>query len=969
MYGPHLRSRRERHGRSRAWLAQALGSTVDLIAQWEEGISLPSLATQAAIDQFLGRTEQSLEQVAEVNASPQEDVFAFLLLPHSPPPLALPSPDTHRDSALHLSGDKPPPPRRSPTAPAFYDSFLPPPFVGKDALVGRDTLLQQLEQRILKTHRIALHGLPGVGKTALTIALAHNAEIRACFPDGVLWAGLGLHAHPLTEFRRWGTMLGVSLPEATFPPLQDTWREVLRETLEERRLLLVIDDVWKADVVTELDIAGSACACILTTRFEHIAANFAGEHAFLIPELEEAAGVQVLTRFAPQLLEHEREIVWDLVRAVGGLPLALNLMSKYLGGQAFTHQPRRLRAALAYLQNTSQRLHLQVPQGTLACPLSLPERAEVSIESVIALSYFRLPLSAQKALRALSILPAKPKLLSRNALLTVSAASIETLQILSDAGLLEQARSGHYLIHPLILDYARERSQGLSHSEETEQATARLITYGVGFVEAHAADTDALEQESAIIIEALHSTLERNCYAELIRGIRLFAPLLLRWGLYKLADRLLQQTGTALLHAGDRQDEIILQEHLSALAHVQGNYDLAHLYAQQGLHLAYETGNEAQAVKLLTQLGVIAQEQGDYTLTETLYQEALDLARAQKMVEQIIVLLKNLGVLAKKRGGYGQAQRYYQEALALASPLGHGNLRSLLLMNLGVVATEQGAYQEALAFYEEGLALARKAGSREQICVLLSNLGVLADAQGNYAEAKRYLREGLALAHDMGHRERICLLLLNLGVIVNRQGDDPHAEELYREGLALARKIGHHERISVLLLNLGDVVMEQGRNEEALAYYQEGLALTQKLGHRNYISDLQIHLGILATKQGEIEKAENYLQEGLLLAYQLGHPQLICKGLAAWGELHLQQQRLQAASQVFLQMLELVPDGYRVLKAHAQFGLARIAASQGLLDQAKDLAEQSHATFEALEHRKRSVVQAFLTDLRSDPIP
>ena len=127
-------------------------------------------------------------------------------------------------SPVHLSGDKPLPLQPVPIATAFYDPFLPPPFAGKDQLVGRDMLLQQLEQCILDTHRIALHGLPGVGKTALAIALAHNAEIRARFCDGILWAGLGLHAHLQTEFRRWGTVLGVSLPEATLPPLQDTWR-------------------------------------------------------------------------------------------------------------------------------------------------------------------------------------------------------------------------------------------------------------------------------------------------------------------------------------------------------------------------------------------------------------------------------------------------------------------------------------------------------------------------------------------------------------------------------------------------------------------------------------------------------------------------------------------------------------------------------------------------------------------------
>src|SRR5262249_17082160 len=143
---------------------------------------------------------------------------------------------------------------------------------------------------------------------------------------------------------------------------------------------------------------------------EHIATSFAGENAFLIPELEEEAGVEVLTRFAPELIEHERDTVRDLVRAVGGLPLALTLMSKYLGGQAFTHQPRRLSAALTYLQNTTQRLYLQMPQGPFERSPSLAERAEISVESVIALSYVHLPEAAQKALHALSVFPAKPKL-------------------------------------------------------------------------------------------------------------------------------------------------------------------------------------------------------------------------------------------------------------------------------------------------------------------------------------------------------------------------------------------------------------------------------------------------------------------------------------------------------------------------------------------------------------------------------
>src|SRR5437763_15329470 len=113
MYGPHLRSRREQCGLSRPELAQALETTVNLIAQWEEGISLPPPALQAALDQFFEGTDRGLREVVEVNTPSQDNNFVFLLL----------SPSEGGDAPLSTA-----------TVPVFSDPFLPPPFAGKDRL-------------------------------------------------------------------------------------------------------------------------------------------------------------------------------------------------------------------------------------------------------------------------------------------------------------------------------------------------------------------------------------------------------------------------------------------------------------------------------------------------------------------------------------------------------------------------------------------------------------------------------------------------------------------------------------------------------------------------------------------------------------------------------------------------------------------------------------------------------------------
>ncbi len=976
----HLRLRRERRGWSQATLAQVLGTTVATVAQWEESLSIPPPSVQETLHLLFGADDEVYDVPAD--AMPHREQ-AFLLLPHCPP--ALPSPDEESNGA------------------GIYDPVLPPPLTGMNRLIGRDCLLEQLKERLLEHASLALYGLPGVGKTALALALAHDPDIRTRFCDGVLWAGLGLHPHVPGVLRRWRTLLGTTTTEEETRSRQEDWTQALQAAMESYSLLLIFDDVWHIEALNALMIGGSKCAYLLTTRFCHIANHLGAEKAVQVPELEDTDGIQLLTRFAPEVLQHEHDTALTLVRAVGGLPLALTLMSKYLGGNASTRQPRRLHAALTHLHDTEQRLRLQVPQAPIERPLTLAAGVEVSIESVVAVSDFLLPPPARKALQTLAILPAKPTLLTRESCLAVAGVSVEVLDILCNAGLLERYGSDHYMLHTLIADYAQ--AQG-----PEPEACIRLIQYGISFIETHRTDAPTLERESAMILAALDQAWNMKRHRELIRGCCLFAPFLFRWGWYTLAEKVLQRASTAIaqqeknafaIHTISKngianasqhfkkhlqsipsprmglqmlfKDKIHILENLSTLSHLQGNYAQARSYAQEGLALAQQEYNQQKGkiintidtIGLLTALGVVEQELGNYAQAEIHYQEGLVQARQRGdqvpgNYYQYCTLLKNLGVLAKKHGNYAQAYTYYQEGLMLARQMDLGDLTCLLLMNIGVIGTEQGDYTQAQKYFQEGLTLAQQLGLRAQICVLLSNLGVVADAQGDYAQAETYFQQGLALARQLGHRERISLLLLNLGVIANRQGNDLGAEAYLREGLTLARQLGHRERISLLLLNLGDVAMERGQDEQAQAYFQEGLALAYQLEHRKRISDLLLHLGALATKQNDPIQAEKYLQEGLTIARQLNHPQLICRLLAAWGELHLQQEHIEAAKYAFSEMLTLVPQGNQTLIAHAKYGLACVAASQRQFDQARILANQSAATFEALGHRKKLVVRTFL---------
>jgi tetratricopeptide (TPR) repeat protein len=238
-------------------------------------------------------------------------------------------------------------------------------------------------------------------------------------------------------------------------------------------------------------------------------------------------------------------------------------------------------------------------------------------------------------------------------------------------------------------------------------------------------------------------------------------------------------------------------------------------------------------------------------------------------------------------------------------------------------------------------------------------------SRGDYIQSEKYLEEALKLARQVGDRERICTILINLGVTAGEQGKHAREEVYYQEGLDLARQIGHKEWISLLLINLGNVANIRGNHEQAEVYLQEGLKLAREIERQEWISVLLINLGMTTQKQGNHDQAEGYLHEGLNLARQLGIPEIICNGLYEYGNLFLEQQRIQAAKACFLEMLNTVPEGSQDLGALAHYGQARVAAARSDIREAQNSGEVSVKALEEMGHHKAQEVRNWLNSIKT----
>jgi tetratricopeptide (TPR) repeat protein/transcriptional regulator with XRE-family HTH domain len=825
---PRLRltEARTRKNWSQHDVANRIGTTHVNISRWERGITKPGPYFRRKLCELFGKSE------GELDLEPLLDEASVISSPAS--------------------------------SEALYDPAIPPqPPV---RLVGRDHELAHIKQRLYTGNSVtltALNGLPGVGKTTLAIALAHDPEIQAHFSDGILWAGLGPNPNIPGILSHWGTLLGISLTEMATSNSNEAWAKALHTAIGLRHMLLVVDDVWRVEEALACKVGGPNCAYLVTTRFPSIAAHIAVDGATTISELNEEQSIALLRLLAPEVVKHEEKKIHDLIHAVGGLPLALTLMGNYLRKQAYSGQARRVHTALKRLSLIEERLQISEPHGPVNSHTSLPTSTPLSLKSVIAVSDQLLDELARGALYALSVFPARPHSFSEEAALAVAGCTVEELDVLIDVGLLESNGSERYTLHQTIADYARVHVQD-------NAAYERLMTYITRYVEEHKTDYELLELEGGIILVALDKAYEMGWKPALIRAGINFAPFLLIRGQYSLAGQHSQRIYEAARELGNSYGITSALLYLGQIAMKQGNYTRAEAYFQEGLALARQIRDHERTSALLNDLGWVTWKQGDYAQAEENLQEGLSLARQTGHLERISGPLEILGSVAASRGDYIQSEKYLEEALTLARQIGDRERICTILINLGVTASEQGNHAKDGVYYQEGLDLARQIGHREWISLLLINLGNVANIEGNHEQAEIYLQEGLKLAREIDRREWISVLLINLGMTTQKQGNYSQAEKYLHEGLYLARQLGIPQIICNGLYEYGNLFLEQQRRQAAKACFLE-MSNTVPQGSHDLLALAHYGLAQVAAAEGDIFGALKMGEVSVKALEEMGH--------------------------------------------------------------------------------------------------
>ena len=184
---PNLRLKEERElrGWSQKYVADEIGAERYYLSRWEHGTASPSPYYRQKLCALFGMNARELglllDDASAIHGEParaQEDAQSVLI------------PTAQEATIFPLA------PVSSESSSPIFDPTLPPSQLSAARLVGRDETMQQLRRRLCEGKGVvltAINGLPGVGKTTLAVALAHDEQVQEHFRGGILWAGLGQH--------------------------------------------------------------------------------------------------------------------------------------------------------------------------------------------------------------------------------------------------------------------------------------------------------------------------------------------------------------------------------------------------------------------------------------------------------------------------------------------------------------------------------------------------------------------------------------------------------------------------------------------------------------------------------------------------------------------------------------------------------------------------------------------------------
>lgn len=630
-------------------------------------------------------------------------------------------------------------------------------------LFGRSELLGQIIDAATKPGVVLLHGVAGVGKSALAVGAAHN--LADSFPDGRTYLDLcgstpGLAPmspeEVATSLLR---MFGVEEREGSL----GYSLAALTKHLADRRVLVVLDNARDAGQIRAVLRALARATVILTSR-----APLPSIEATSLPVgvLDEQSAIQMVGQLGGQERVTEApDAARTLVRLCGRLPLALRIT----GARLAAHGVLPIQAMVERLSDEQHVLDeltvddLEV-RSSLALMVEHLGAQPHGADAVRLFSYW-----------GVARVPELGHILAQALLGGDAQRARLALDRLASSGLIETHGQHRYRLHDLVRLYAAElgsrdpvEREGVVHGTRSyllggarrARDVIRADPYRVTDVFTRddlspavlEGTDDAMawfEAERPNLVAAARfaheeGTPEGHLFASrLSSGVYPFLPMR---GYYRDLKEIATLGLASAAVTGHRADEAHNRVYLAAALSRMGAGDEAVHELRQALQIRRDLGLGEQVAVTLDHLGYALAAAHRLHEARDAFLEALALHRQGAPDESLGVSLNNLADLLLQLGEVDEALPYLTESLDLRTRI--GDHVGVAITTLTIAQAHAGAqrYDDAFDWLATALALARQTGNRESEWRALKVRGELFTALGRTDDALTDLYAALDLS-------------------------------------------------------------------------------------------------------------------------------------------------------------------------------------------------------------------------------
>ncbi|MEV4538725.1 NB-ARC domain-containing protein [Asanoa sp. NPDC049518] len=619
-------------------------------------------------------------------------------------------------------------------------------------LVGRRSQVEELTARLREASAhgptvIQASGRPGVGKTALALAVAHRAA--DAFPDGRLFASCadGVNGAPTATVPQIleGFIDALQGPGETITgSLKERIGQFRAITRTRKRILIVLDDVSDPEMVAPLLPSCTGSAVIITTRLDDplVALH---RHVTVDPLDEQDSTELLRSLIGAERVLGEQTAAHEIVKRTNGSPLALHLAAGSLG--------RRRDWTLSASVRT-----MREAQGGDAD------------QHTLDLSFALLTERERQAVRHLGTLPSRfdPWMLSELLDDTDERGAWQMCERLVHARLLEQISDDPSGVASYrILDHVHDYARGRGGDEASVRAAQRRLR-------------DKQEERSRRDIARI---LREDVYQRFDLGELSHALNHARAALALARENLVRSNLEDTLDLGRRQERaarargmeaLALAALAEALAELGGVTDAADLAEK-----AIASGSRAAEARGRRSLGRVQRRQHHFDAAMTTLEAALALAVAEDDHAEATRTRRELALTHGFRGDTGAALEGVDHALeevARRAELEH--LRASLLWARGDVlirafdASHDGdLLAEASDSLKRGAAAGDELGQQLWLAWIDYEHTRVARRRGQFDHARRFGYRAITSFTQMRHRYGTARCRLEVGRSYHDQGE------------------------------------------------------------------------------------------------------------------------------------------------------------------------------------------------------